>query len=193
MTCDRLLLVGMMGVGKTSVGMLLAERLGWGYLDSDVQVAQATGRSIPDIFSEDGEDAIRIQETRALMEAVSSPAPIVISVAGGAVLSEENRTLLSRSGVVVWLRARPETSAERIGDGHGRPPLGDDPAAALTALYEVRAPFYDEVASVTVDVDDLTPEVVVERVLGDRVLIDALDLGQGKSAPEREVHGVPSE
>jgi shikimate kinase len=180
MSYDRLLLIGMMGVGKTTVGMLLAERLGWGYLDSDVQVAQATGRNVADIFSEDGEGAIRVQETRALMKAVSNPAPLVISVAGGAVLSEENRALLSRSGVVVWLRARPETSAERIGDGHGRPPLGDDPAAALSALYEVRAPFYAELASVTVDVDDLSPEAVVERVLGDRVLIDTLDLGQAE-------------
>jgi shikimate kinase len=181
MTYDRLLLIGMMGVGKTTVGMLLAERLGWGYLDSDVQVAQATGHSVADIFSEDGEGAIRVQETRALMGAVSSRAPMVISVAGGAVLSEENRALLSRSGVVVWLRARPETSAERIGDGHERPPLGDDPAAALSALYEVRAPFYEKLASVTVDVDDLSPEAVAERVLGDRVLIDALDLGQAES------------
>jgi shikimate kinase len=183
MAHDRLLLIGMMGVGKTTVGMLLAERLGWGYLDSDVQVAQATGRSVADIFSEGGQRAIRVQETRALMKAVSSPAPMVISVAGGAVLSEENRALLSRSGVVVWLRARPETSAERIGDGHGRPPLGDDPAAALSALYEARAPFYAELASVTVDVDDLAPQAVAERVLGDRVLIDTLDLGQAGSGP----------
>jgi shikimate kinase len=106
---------------------------------------------------------------------------MVISVAGGAVLSEENRALVSRSGVVVWLRARPETSAERIGDGHGRPPLGDDPAAALSALYEVRAPFYETLASVTVDVDDLSPEAVAECVLGDRVLLDALDLGRAES------------
>ncbi len=177
-----------MGVGKTTIGTLLAERLGWGYLDSDVQVARATGHSVPNVFSDGGEGAI--QETRALMEAISSEGPVVISVAGGAVLSEENRALLSRAGVVVWLRARPETSAERIGDGHGRPPLGNDPAATLTALYEVRAPFYGQLASVTVDVDDLTPEAVAERVLGDRVLIDALDLGQTASAPERGAPGA---
>jgi shikimate kinase len=81
------------------------------------------------------------------------------------VLSDENRELLARSGTVVWLRARPETLAKRVGDGAGRPLLGDDPGAALAALYEVRKPLYESVASVIVDVDDLPPEVVVERVL----------------------------
>jgi len=162
---DRLLLVGMMGAGKSTVGRLLADRLGWRYLDSDAQVAQTTGRTVPEIFAEDGEAAFRAEETKALIEAVSGADPTVVSVAGGAVLSEENRALLVRSGTVVWLRARPETLAKRVGDGAGRPLLGDDPGAALAALYEVRRPLYESVASVTVDVDDLPPEVVVERVL----------------------------
>jgi shikimate kinase len=162
---DRLLLVGMMGAGKTTVGRLLAERLGWAYLDSDAQVARTTGRTVPEIFTEDGETAFRAEETKALTTAVSGPDPMVVSVAGGAVLSEENRALLARSGVVVWLRARPETLAKRVGDGAGRPLLGGDPGTALTALYEVREPLYDSVASVVVDVDELSAEEVAERVL----------------------------
>jgi shikimate kinase len=162
---DRLLLVGMMGVGKTTIGQLLAQRLGWAYLDSDAQVAQTTGRTIPEIFSEDGEAAFRAEETKALTVAVSGPDPTVVSVAGGAVLSEDNRALLARSGTVVWLRARPETLAKRVGDGAGRPLLGSDPGSALAALYAVREPLYKTVASVTVDVDELPPETVVERVL----------------------------
>jgi shikimate kinase len=162
---ERLLLVGMMGAGKTTVGRLLAERLGWGYLDSDAQVTRTTGRSVPEIFSEDGELAFRSEETRALTTAVSGADPMVVSVAGGAVLSEANRALLCRSGIVVWLRARPETLAKRVGDGAGRPLLGSDPGGALAALYEVRKPLYRSVASVTVDVDDLSPEAVADRVL----------------------------
>jgi shikimate kinase len=162
---ERLLLVGMMGAGKTTVGRLLANRLGWGYLDSDAQVTRTTGRSVPEIFSEDGEIAFRAEETRALTTAVSGADPMVVSVAGGAVLSEANRALLARSGIVVWLRARPETLSQRVGDGAGRPLLGDDPGGALAALYEVRRPLYDSVAAVTVDVDDLSPEAVVDRVL----------------------------
>jgi shikimate kinase len=162
---ERLLLIGMMGAGKTTVGRMLAERLGWGYLDSDAQVTQTTGRSVPEIFSEDGETAFRKEETKALTTAVSGPDPMVVSVAGGAVLSEANRALLARAGIVVWLRARPETLSKRVGDGAGRPLLGDDPAGALAALYDVRRPLYDSVAVVTVDVDDLSPEAVVDRVL----------------------------
>ncbi len=181
---ERLLLVGMMGVGKTTVGQLLAERLGWRYLDSDAQVAQTTGRTIPEIFSEDGEAAFRAEEARALAEAVSGADPTVVSVAGGAVLSRENRALLVRSGTVVWLRARPETLARRVGDGAGRPLLGTDPGAALAALYKVREPLYREVASVVVDVDELAPEMVVERVLAgsgldDRVAGTGKDEGRG--------------
>jgi shikimate kinase len=162
---ERLLLVGMMGVGKTTVGRLLADRLGWDYLDSDAQVTRTTGRSVPEIFSEDGEIAFRAEETKALTTAVSGADPMVVSVAGGAVLSEANRALLARSGIVVWLRARPETLTQRVGDGAGRPLLGDDPGGALAALYEVRRPLYDSVAAVTVDVDDLSPEAVADRVL----------------------------
>jgi shikimate kinase len=164
---DRLLLVGMMGVGKTTVGRLCADRLGWRYLDSDAQVVADTGRTVPQLFVEDGEAAFRAEERRVLVEAVAAPGPVVVSVAGGAVLDESNRALLVRSGAVVWLRADPATLAARVGDGAGRPLLGDDPAAALVALERVRRPLYEEVAGSVVDVDDLTPEEAADRVLAD--------------------------
>jgi shikimate kinase len=90
---------------------------------------------------------------------------VVVSAAGGVVLSSSNRALLARSGTVVWLRADPVVLAGRVGDGSGRPLLDDDPASSLVALYEVRRPLYDSVASLTVDVDALTPDEVVERIL----------------------------
>jgi len=162
---DRIILVGMMGAGKTTVGRRLADRLGWGHFDSDAQVMASTGSSVPELFAERGEEAFRTEESRVLAEALSSPDPVVVSAAGGVVLSPANRGLLRRSGVVVWLRADPGLLARRVGRGEGRPLLGEEPAARLADLYEVRRPLYAEVASAVIDVDRLTPGEVVERVL----------------------------
>ncbi len=162
---DRIILVGMMGAGKTTVGRLLADRLGWPYLDSDAQVMADTGRSVPELFAERGEAAFRAEEERVLTDALSGEDPVVVSAAGGVVLSPANRELLTRSGTVVWLRADPAVLAERVGDGIGRPLLDDDPASALASLYEVRRPLYASVADVVVDVDDLAPAGVVDLVL----------------------------
>jgi shikimate kinase len=100
-----------------------------------------------------------------LARACGDPQPSVISVAGGAVLSAENRALIGRSGMVVWLRARPETLAHRVGDGEGRPLLDDDPAAALERLNEVRSPLYAEVSHFRIDVEGSTPEAVADQVV----------------------------
>jgi shikimate kinase len=161
----RLLLVGMMGAGKTTVGRLLADKLGWGYFDSDAEVEAATGLTVPELFARDGEDAFRQAETDALTLACHSSSPAVVSVAGGAVLRPANRELLQESGTVIWLRARPETLAARVGDGHGRPLLDGDPAAAITHLDAVRRPLYQEVADVIIDVDDLGPQQVATHIL----------------------------
>jgi shikimate kinase len=170
---DRLILVGMMGAGKTTVGRLLSERLGWDYLDSDAQVVAHTGRTVPELFAERGEAAFRAEEARVLAAALSGAAPVVVSAAGGVVLWESNRDLLVRSGTVVWLRADPRVLARRVGAGRGRPLLDGDPATALLGLDEIRRPLYASVAAVTVDVDDLSPSQVADRVLDDRVLVEA--------------------
>jgi shikimate kinase len=162
---DRLLLVGMMGSGKTTVGRLVAGRLGWAYLDSDAQVVAETGRTVAEIFADGGEEGFRAEESRVLAEALAGVVPVVVSVAGGAVLSEENRALLARSGTVVWLRADPATLAARLGSGAGRPLLDGDPAGALRALDAVRRPLYQSLAHVVVDVDGLSVDQVAEQVL----------------------------
>jgi shikimate kinase len=136
-----------------------------------------TGYSVPELFALRGEAAFRAEEERVLNEALSRDEPVVVSAAGGVVLSAANRALLTRSGTVVWLRADPVVLAGRVGDGRGRPLLDDDPAAALMALYEVRQPLYDSVASLTVDVDALTPGEVVERILVGTGLGDRADAG----------------
>ncbi len=162
---DRIILVGMMGAGKTTVGSALAGRLGWGHCDSDAQVVAATGRTVPELFAERGEAAFRAEESRVLAEALSGRDPVVVSAAGGVVLAEANRDLMVRSGVVVWLRADPQLLARRVGRGEGRPLLGEDPPARLADLDAVRRPFYEQVAAVAVDVDRLSAPEVVEKVL----------------------------
>jgi shikimate kinase len=161
----RILLVGMMGSGKSTVGRLLAQHLGWAYRDSDADVEAATGRTVPEIFEREGEPAFRRAEAEVLARACRLDSPVVVSAAGGSVLDPDNRRCLAQSGTVVWLRARPETNARRVGDGAGRPLLGDDPSEAMARLYAERAPLYGEVADVVIDVDDLPPTQVMTRIL----------------------------
>ena len=168
---DRLLLVGMMAVGKTTTGRLCAQRLGWTFLDSDAQLLAETGRSAQEIFERDGDEALRSWETKVFHDALDAPVPVVVAVAGGVVLSESNRALLVRSGVVVWLRASIETLSDRVGHGGARPRLGDDPERSLRELYETRHSLYASVASFVIDVDDLAPEEVVARLLAETGLV----------------------
>ncbi len=161
----RLLVVGMMGAGKSTAGRSAAAALGWQYLDSDEEVERATGRTVAEIFSTEGEGAFRAEESAALAEALEDDRPVVVSVAGGAVLDPDNRRRIAAGGRVVWLRAHPQTLAWRVGDGGGRPLLGQDPAGTLARLAAVRDPLYAEVADEVVDVDYLTPEEVTARLV----------------------------
>ncbi|MDP8992069.1 MAG: shikimate kinase [Actinomycetota bacterium] len=162
----RVFLVGMMGAGKTTVGRALAEHLGYPYLDSDEQVEKATGKTVAQIFEERGEAAFRAEEKRALAQALTSDGPVVVSVAGGAVLDPENRRRLRQAGLVVWLRASLQTLARRVEGAVHRPLLGDDPRTALTRLYQQRRHLYQEVADLVVDVDHLSPHQVTQHILG---------------------------
>ena len=162
---DRLFLVGMMAVGKTTVGQRCAARLGWTFLDSDAQLLADTGRSAQEIFDADGDDALRSWESRVLVEAIAHPVPVVVAVAGGVVLSSANRALLVDSGVVVWLRASIATLSERVTHGGPRPRLGEDPNRSLHDLYIARHELYASVAHFVIDVDDLAPDEVVARIM----------------------------
>ncbi len=155
----------MMGAGKTTVGRALARRLEWPYLDSDEQVERNTGRTVPEILETDGEAAFRAEEKRALAEAATSDGPLVVSVAGGAVLDPENRRRLREGGTVVWLRAEPATLAQRVGSGAGRPLLAGDVEGNLRRLYDKRRPLYAELADIVVDVDELQPGAVADHIV----------------------------
>lgn len=158
----------MMGAGKTSVGDALARATGWPFLDNDELVERATGTTAREVLYEEGEKELRDIEAGALTEGLKVPPPAIVDVAGGIVTRAADRRRLRESGdgFVVWLRARIETLAERVGTGAGRAWLRDDPEGALRRLYRGRAELYAEVASLIVDVDDITPEQIAERIMG---------------------------
>ena len=166
---ERLYLVGMMGSGKTTVGRLVATKLGWSHVDSDDQVCERTGRTVRDIFETDGEAAFRIEETKALQEAATNEpeGPAVVSVAGGAVLAEANRRLLADTGAVVWLHAPAHVLASRVHAGADHRPLlgGDDPEQTLQRLNDERRPLYAELADLTVDAADRNPTQLADEIV----------------------------
>lgn len=169
-SASSVVLVGMMGAGKTSVAARLAARRGWPVFDSDRQVEEMVGRSVAEIWAADGEQGFRSLEAQVLADALASPAPAVIAAAGGTVLDPDNRRLLRMHTPVVWLRAEAETLVRRLGLGEGRPLLAGDVAGAVARLDAERRPLYAEVADVTVDVDHLSADEVAARVeaeLGD--------------------------
>ena len=162
---SHLVLVGMMGSGKTTVGRRVAARLGRRLRDSDAEVEARTGRTVREIFETDGEPAFRAEEARALAEALDDPEPAVVAAAGGVVLDPANRDRLRARGTVVWLDASPEDLARRVGSRNHRPLLGDDPLAALRRLDRERRALYEEVADYVVPVGRRPVEDVVADVL----------------------------
>lgn len=164
----RVLLVGMMGAGKSTVANLLAERLGCLTVDTDELVERRTATTVAEMFAGEGEAAFRAAESQAIMELGNIVGPLVVSVGGGAVLSGANREALRSLGTVVWLRAQPATLARRVGSGEGRPLLeraGRRPAEVLAQLAGERQAYYQEVADLVVDVDGLSSGEVVSHVL----------------------------
>jgi shikimate kinase len=156
----HLVLVGMMGVGKSTVGRALASELGRPLYDSDEMIEERTGRTVREIWTTDGEPAFRALETEVLVDALLQPEPCVIAAAGGVVLSEANREVH-----VVWLRSEVDLLVERVRKGGHRPLLDDDPEATLRRLYDERAPLYQDVADAIVSVDNRSVNDVTKAVL----------------------------
>jgi shikimate kinase len=162
----RVLLVGMMGSGKTTVGQALSARTGWSYVDNDAMVAELAGAPTPELQATRGGDALHVLEAVVVDRILAMDPPLVAGIPGSAIVSESLREHLRAGGHVVWLRARIETLAARIGDGTSRPFFaGQDVADTLTRLYEGREPLYAASAHEVVDVDDLEPGAIADRIL----------------------------
>jgi shikimate kinase len=161
----NLVLVGMSGVGKSRVGRLVAERLRWRFVDTDVEIERTTGRAVPEIFAAQGEPAFRVIE-RDVVARVARRRGAVIATGGGAILDEANRDVLFGGNLVVCLQASAEQIARRLVHSRERRPLleGADPLAAIQALQERRAPLY-ALAHCTVTTDDRTLGEVAAEVI----------------------------
>lgn len=168
MSAPLVVLVGPMGVGKSTVGQLLAERLGVGYRDTDDDIVAEQGRSISDIFVDEGEPVFRALEKQAVREALAGHEG-VLALGGGAILDEETRALLSGHRVV-YLSMDVEEAVRRTGLNTARPLLAVNPRRQWRELMEARRHLYEEVATAVVATDGRSPEEVTQAAL------DALEL-----------------
>ena len=160
-----IVMVGMMGAGKTAVGRALAQRLGVAFLDSDAEIEMAANRTVPEIFERDGEPFFRAKETQVI-ERLLEEKRCVLSTGGGAFLSDKNRANISTKGVSVWLDADLELLWSRVRNKDTRPLLRTrDPKATLRSIYEQRVPTYALADMTVVSDDDYSIEDMVDNVV----------------------------
>ncbi len=147
----HIVLVGMMGVGKSTVGRRVAKQLKRPFVDSDDEVVSRTGRPVAEIFATDGEAAFRSIEAEVMADLLDSPIPSVIAAAGGSVLDAATRTRLRAAGTVVWMQAPVDVLVDRTSRGTHRPALATDARATLLQMETDRETLYREIADLTVD------------------------------------------
>lgn len=152
----NVILIGFMGTGKTSIGKRVAQSLGFAFVDTDELIEQASGKSISDIFSDEGEDYFRDLESETL-RGCGKRSNQVISTGGGIVLREANRQILSETGYVIWLKASADAILERVSRNHERPLLHTaDPLQTIKDLLLERGKMYSASADFTIDTDELS-------------------------------------
>jgi shikimate kinase len=160
-------LIGSRGSGKTTVASLLAQRLNWSCCDADAILEERFGRSIRDIFAEEGEEGFRVKEAEILAE-LAQRRHTVIATGGGVILKPANRTHI-KTGFVVWLTAPPEVLFDRMqGDAatvHRRPPLAQGGLDEVREILQRREPLYRECADLTVETTTFAPESIVDSIV----------------------------
>lgn len=163
---DRsIVLIGMMGVGKSSIGRRLGSRLGVPFVDADTEIERAAGMSIADIFARHGEAAFRSGEARVIARLLNG-GPQVLATGGGAVMNEATRALIKERGVSIWLSAELDLLLRRISKRKAERPMlqTDDPAATLRDLLTTRQPIYAQ-ADITVQSRDVPHDAIVTEII----------------------------
>lgn len=159
----NIVLTGFMGTGKTIVGLLVAQKLGWKYIDVDNTIEKERGCSISEIFAEHGETHFRSIEAEAIKKLCSMD-KIVLSCGGGAVLKKENITNLEKNGIIVCLKASAEAIYDRVKKDRSRPLLQvEDPLSKIKDMLKAREPFYKR-CSFSVDTTSKTPAEITEAI-----------------------------
>jgi shikimate kinase len=166
MTNGHVVLVGLMGTGKSTVGKKLATALAYDFFDTDAEIERRIGSTVAEIFEQHGEAFFRAAEEEVLAELLGRAAPMVMATGGGVVLSETNRSRLGPPHHVVWLRAEVRTLVSRMTPKGAakRPLLAGDVGSRLAEMAEARSDLYRQVAMTIVDVDDLSSERVCEII-----------------------------
>ena len=160
---ESIVMVGLMGAGKTSIGRRLAARLGLPFVDADDEIEAAAGSSIDDIFERLGEAGFRDGERRVIARLLDGP-PIVLATGGGAFLDAETRERIATKGISVWLRADIDTLVRRTSRRNNRPLLKNgEPREILTRLMKQRHPIY-QLADIVVDSFDAPAEETLQHV-----------------------------
>jgi shikimate kinase len=163
---EHIVLAGLMGAGKTTVGRPLAERLGWAWRDSDIDIEAATGATVRELRDREGVDAMHARETAQLLSGLAAPEPSVISAAASVVDDPAARAAMTAQGVtVIWLQARPELLAERFASAIHRPAYGDSPADFLAEQAARREPLLVGLGAHVIEVDGRAPDELVSQVM----------------------------
>lgn len=162
----NIVLIGFMGCGKTTVGIRLSYRLRRAMEDTDKLIEKEEGRTISEIFQEDGEAFFRELETKCLKKLIPTVKNMIISVGGGLPIREENHALLKELGTVVYLCANAETIYERTKHDTSRPLLqGDDPQGKIRTLLDARKAVYESVADVVINVDGKDFDTILDEIV----------------------------
>lgn len=159
----NIIIVGFMGTGKTTVGLELARKLSWKYVDTDHQIENTAQMKIPQIFEKQGEDAFRELETKVIRQTLADHTQI-ISTGGGAVLRSENRDIMLKNGFVVALTASPEAIIARVSENENRPLLQGNVRNKVITLLEERKEAYD-FAHAKIDTTHHTPQQLVAKII----------------------------
>jgi shikimate kinase len=169
---SAIVLVGVPGAGKTTVGRLLAKELGLEFFDSDQVIEARAGKSVADIFTQDGEPAFRQIEHDVVIELLDSP-NAVVALGGGSLGNDETRAKV-KSSSAVWLIAGLAQAVDRVGMNRNRPLLLGNVRGQLADLMAAREPFYKEVAAIGVDTSRMIPNEVVSAIVSELKKIDAI-------------------